>query len=58
MALKSQLLWHSETARSDVLLEPIFKVKVTVPDNTGDVISDINARGRIENSDMSSGAVV
>ncbi|MGI6765833.1 MAG: elongation factor G [Lentihominibacter sp.] len=43
-----------------VLLEPIFKVEVTVPDEyMGDVIGDINARrGRIEGSDMSSGAVV
>ncbi len=50
-----------EAARkaAPVLLEPIFKVEVTVPDEyMGDVIGDINGRrGRIEGSDMSSGAV-
>ncbi|MEG0291738.1 MAG: elongation factor G [Anaerovoracaceae bacterium] len=42
-----------------VLLEPIFKVEVTVPeDYMGDVIGDISGRrGRIEGSDMNSGAV-
>ncbi|WP_027400067.1 elongation factor G [Anaerovorax odorimutans] len=42
-----------------VLLEPIFKVEVTVPeDYMGDVIGDISSRrGRIEGSDMHSGAV-
>ncbi|MGI6737323.1 MAG: elongation factor G [Anaerovoracaceae bacterium] len=42
-----------------VLLEPIFKVEVTVPEEyMGDVIGDISGRrGRIEGSDMSSGAV-
>ena len=41
-----------------VLLEPIFKVEVTVPDNyMGDVIGDISARrGRIEGSDIENGA--
>ncbi len=41
------------------LLEPIFKVEVTVPeDYMGDVIGDISSRrGRIEGSDMNSGAV-
>ena len=40
-----------------VLLEPIFKVEVTVPDNyMGDVIGDISARrGRIEGSDIENG---
>ena len=43
-----------------VLLEPIFKVEVTVPDNyMGDVIGDISARrGRIEGSDIDNGAAV
>ncbi len=42
-----------------VLLEPIFKVEVTVPeDYMGDVIGDISSRrGRIEGSDMNAGAV-
>ncbi len=42
-----------------VLLEPIFKVEVTVPDNyMGDVIGDLSGRrGRIEGSDMDKGAV-
>ena len=43
-----------------VLLEPIFKVEVTVPDNyMGDVIGDISSRrGRIEGSDILNGAAV
>ncbi len=43
-----------------VLLEPIFKVEVTVPDNyMGDVIGDISSRrGRIEGSDMQNGAAI
>ena len=42
-----------------VLLEPVFKVEVTVPDEyMGDVIGDISSRrGRIEGSDMRAGAV-
>jgi len=42
-----------------VLLEPIFKIEVTVPENyMGDVIGDISSRrGRIEGSDMNFGAV-
>ncbi|MBR0597260.1 elongation factor G [Sinanaerobacter chloroacetimidivorans] len=42
-----------------VLLEPIFKIEVTVPEEyMGDVIGDISSRrGRIEGSDMHSGAV-
>lgn len=42
-----------------VLLEPIFKIEVTVPeDYMGDVIGDISSRrGRIEGTDMHSGAV-
>lgn len=41
-----------------VLLEPIFKVEVTVPEEyMGDVIGDISSRrGRIEGTDMHSGA--
>ncbi len=42
-----------------VLLEPIFKVEVSVPDNyMGDVIGDLSSRrGRIEGSDMDNGMV-
>ena len=42
-----------------VLLEPVFKVEVTVPDEyMGDVIGDISSRrGRIEGSDMNNGSV-
>nr|MCR5299628.1 elongation factor G [Erysipelotrichaceae bacterium] len=42
-----------------VLLEPIFKVEVTVPDEyMGDVIGDISSRrGRIEGTDMNNGVV-
>jgi len=42
-----------------VLLEPIFKVEVTVPEEyMGDVIGDISQRrGRIEGTDMNNGAV-
>ena len=44
---------------SPVLLEPIFKVEGTVPDEyMGDVIGDISSRrGRIEGSDMNNGVV-
>ena len=43
-----------------VLLEPIFKVEVTVPENNmGDIIGDISSRrGSIEGSDISNGAAV
>ena len=43
-----------------VLLEPIFKIEVTVPEEyMGDVIGDISSRrGRIEGSDIMSGASV
>lgn len=42
-----------------VLLEPIFKIEVTVPEEyMGDVIGDISSRrGRIEGTDMHAGAV-
>ena len=42
-----------------VLLEPVFKIEVTVPEEyMGDVIGDISSRrGKIEGSDMNSGAV-
>jgi len=45
---------------SPVLLEPIFKIEVTVPDEyMGDVIGDLNARrGRIEGMDPRAGAQV
>ena len=41
-----------------VLLEPILKVEVTVPEEyMGDVIGDISSRrGRIEGSDMNNGS--
>ena len=44
---------------SPVLLEPIFKVEVTVPESyMGDIIGDISSRrGRIEGSDINNGAV-
>ena len=43
-----------------VLLEPVFKVEVTVPDGyMGDIIGDISSRrGRIEGSDIENGAAV
>ncbi|MDR0570130.1 MAG: elongation factor G [Clostridiales Family XIII bacterium] len=43
-----------------VILEPIFKIEVTVPEeHMGDIIGDISSRrGRIEGSDMMSGAAV
>jgi len=42
-----------------VLLEPVFKVEITVPENyMGDVIGDLSSRrGRIEGTDIRSGAV-
>ena len=42
-----------------ILLEPVFKVEVTAPEEyMGDVIGDIRSRrGRIEGSDMNNGAV-
>jgi elongation factor G len=51
-----------EAARkaSPALLEPIFKVEITAPEEyMGDVIADISARrGKIEGSDMVAGASV
>jgi elongation factor G len=43
-----------------VLLDPIFKIEVTVPEEyMGDVIGDVSSRrGRIEGSDISSGATI
>jgi elongation factor G len=43
-----------------VLLEPIFKIEVTVPEEyMGDIIGDVNSRrGRIEGSDIISGAAI
>ncbi len=42
-----------------VLLEPIFKVEITAPEEyMGDIIGDVSSRrGRIEGTDMRSGAV-
>jgi elongation factor G len=43
-----------------VILEPIFKIEATVPEEyMGDIIGDINARrGRIEGSDIVNGAAI
>ncbi len=43
-----------------VLLEPIFKVEITVPEsNMGDIIGDISSRrGRIEGSEINNGAAI
>ena len=43
-----------------VLLEPVFKIEVTAPEEyMGDIIGDISSRrGRIEGSDMLNGAVI
>jgi elongation factor G len=43
-----------------VLLEPIFKIEVTVPEEyMGEIMGDLNSRrGRIEGSDIQSGAAV
>ena len=62
MAFKSaaSMAFREAARKADpVLLEPIFKVEVTVPDEyMGDVIGDISSRrGRIEGSDMNNGAV-
>ena len=44
---------------SPVMLEPILKIEVTVPEEyMGDVIGDISSRrGRVEGSDMNAGAI-
>jgi elongation factor G len=43
-----------------VLLEPVFRIEVTAPEEyMGDIIGDISSRrGRIDSTDMQSGAVV
>jgi elongation factor G len=61
MAFKiaASMAFREASAKADpVLLEPIFKVEVTVPENyMGDIIGDISARrGRIEGSDINNGA--
>ena len=55
----SMALREAAKKADPVLLEPIFKIEVTVPDEyMGDVIGDISSRrGRIEGSDMNNGAV-
>jgi elongation factor G len=51
-----------EAARkaAPVLLEPVFRIEVTAPEEyMGDIIGDISSRrGRIENTDMQLGAVI
>ena len=55
----SMALREAARKADPVLLEPIFKIDVTVPDEyMGDVIGDISSRrGKIEGSDMNNGAV-
>ena len=55
----SMALREAARKADPVLLEPIFKIEVTVPDEyMGDVIGDISSRrGKIEGSDMNNGAV-
>ncbi len=55
----SMALREAAKKAAPVLLEPIFKVEVTVPEEyMGDVIGDISGRrGKIEGSDMNAGAV-
>jgi len=55
----SMALREAAKKADPVLLEPIFKIEVTVPDEyMGDVIGDISSRrGRIEGSDINNGAV-
>ena len=53
--------WHSRIAMAKadpVLLEPVMKVEITVPEEyMGDVIGDINSRrGRIEGMEPRAGA--
>jgi len=56
----SMALREAVKQASPVILEPIFKLEVTVPeDYMGDIIGDINSRrGHIEGSDIESGAAV
>jgi len=54
----SMALREAVKQANPALLEPIFKIEVTVPEEyMGDVIGDISSRrGRIEGSDMNAGA--
>jgi elongation factor G len=56
----SMALKEAAAKAAPVLLEPIFKVEVTVPEEyMGDVIGDLaSRRGKIEGSDMKSGAAM
>ncbi|MDR1778861.1 MAG: elongation factor G [Clostridiales Family XIII bacterium] len=56
----SMALREAINKAAPVLLEPIFKIEVTVPEEyMGDIIGDISSRrGRIEGSDMTSGAAI
>ena len=63
MALKiaaSMAFKEASKKAGPVLLEPIFKVDVTVPEEyMGDIIGDISSRrGRIEGSEMLNGTVI
>ena len=56
----ASMAFREAASKADpVLLEPVFKVEVTVPDDyMGDVIGDLTSRrGRVEGSDMDKGAV-
>ena len=52
---KACLLYTSMAKAAPVLLEPIMKVEITMPEEyMGDVIGDVNSRrGRIEGMDLS-----
>ena len=55
----SMALREAVEKAAPVLLEPVFKIEVTIPEEyMGDIIGDLNSRrGRIEGSDMNAGAV-
>ena len=58
--IAASMAFREAVSQADpVMLEPIFKIEVTVPEEyMGDIIGDLNSRrGRIEGSDMNAGAV-